>query len=215
MNYATIILQFLILITIIYFYYSNSYFILWLNLGVYLFIKGLQLLYTGGDLFSGFLWIVDYNLGFIFLLFGLHYLRFLHKNDGANVSKMSLVWVSILFTTMYIILNYNTTFVLNSFINVYFITRIVDFYDLFMCQISSNLYIYYLIYFKINVLEFILINIILFLGILIALNLYWNIKLYTVFKYSSSNVNVKKQFFYKQQNPNTQKSTNNLVFKVF
>ncbi len=55
MNYATIILQFLILITIIYFYYSNSYFILWLNLGVYLFIKGLQLLYTGGDLFSGFL----------------------------------------------------------------------------------------------------------------------------------------------------------------
>ena len=73
-----------------------------------------------------------------------------------------------------------------------------------------------MLYFKLNVLEFILINSILFLAILIVIYLYYNITQMYIFKI----LKLKKQntlnlFFFKQQNFNKQKNSYNAIVNVF
>ena len=85
---------------------------------------------------------------------------------------------------------------------------------LFNTQYSSNLYILYLLYFKLNLLEFILINLILFIGIISVIYLIFAYKL-IIFCYSNCNIRLNINYIFKQQNCNKQKYTKNNIFKVF
>ena len=218
-----LLLQLLNTVCLVYFFFLKSYFEAFRLLTLYIFIKGCILLLNGGDLWAGFLWIVDFNLLFIFLLYGL-YLTNLQITNLNNLlpapvsieNKFKYMCIFILMILVFWIFSLNKTYIPVVCNAEAVEIQCVDYYTIFTHQIISNLELIYLLYFKLNVLEFILINSILFLAILIVIYLYYNITQMYIFKI----LKLKKQntlnlFFFKQQNFNKQKNSYNAIVNVF
>jgi len=55
--------------------------------GLYLVLLGILLLLDDGDIFIGFLWVIDLGVGLVFFIFILHYSTFLHQK--ASLEKSS------------------------------------------------------------------------------------------------------------------------------
>lgn len=72
---------------------------LWYLLGIFLFGTGLLAFCADGDIFVGFLWIIDLGVGLIFLIFILHFTNFLHQRSYSDISarKFLVIVLAVLF----------------------------------------------------------------------------------------------------------------------
>ena len=218
MNFDLLILETSFLIMLYYFMTINSYYTLIINLILLLILKGMQLLQVGGDFFVGFLWIIDLNLVFLFILFGFNYTKLLQNVNLNNITIKNISQVNLIFFLIFVGLYcyVNCTYASQK-INIDFVSnkmQFINIYQIFQIQYLSNLYVLYLLYFKINALEFLMINVILLLGILIVIFLIFCYRFYLVLAlYLRRNINV--NYLFKSQNSIYQKYTNNNLFKIF
>jgi len=214
------ILQILSFVTLIFFVSTYNILTLWYLAGIYLVLLGWWLLLDDGDIFIGFLWVIDLGVGLVFFIFILHYSTFLHQK--ANVDKSSRELCFVLFTLFFLFfflyffsspvdVNYVKGFSKTWF----FFISWYDYYDFFFSSIVTDLNLLREIYFYNNSFEFFLINFMLFYGIVSSILLCFLIKRifsflnfsqlmnYDLLNYSNSTFFIRNQNFLKQQSTST------------
>jgi hypothetical protein len=214
------ILQMLSFVTLVFFVSTYNILTLWYLAGIYLVLLGWWLLLDDGDIFIGFLWVIDLGVGLVFFIFILHYSTFLHQKANVDKSTRELTFVIFalffLFSFLYFFTNpidvdytkgFNKTW--------FFFISWYDYYDFFLSSIVTDLNLLREIYFYNNSFEFFLINFMLFYGIVSAILLCFLIKRvftflnysqmmnYNLLNHSNSTFFIRNQNFIKQQSTST------------
>ena len=175
------LLQGFIFITLIFFVSTYNIITLWYLGGLYLLLFGLFLLLEDGDIFIGFLWVIDLGVGLVFFIFILHFSSFL--NQKANIDK-SARELSFLFLNLIFIITFfffflepvDSTYSTGLQKSWFFFLSWYDYYDFFFSQTVSDLNLLREIYFVNNSWEFFIINFVLFYGIITSILLTFFIK---------------------------------------
>jgi len=216
MTSEMLIIQVLTIITIFLFTSALNLTVLWYLAGIYLVLLGLLLFLNDGDIFVGFLWVIDLGVGLIFFIFILHYSSFLHQKS--TISKTSrevtilflctLFLGSFYFYCLYPIDNSASSSFTKTW---FFLITWTDYYLLYFLPTITDLNLLHEIYFVNNKTEFIFINFFLFYGIIssillsflikyvftkISLPYYRNISFQS---YTNSTFFIRNQNFLKQQ----------------
>jgi hypothetical protein len=154
---------------------------LWYLGGFYLVLLGLWLLVDDGDIFIGFLWVIDLGVGLVFFIFILHYSTFLHQK--ANLDKTSREFSVatlglIILASFFLLLTQpiDGTYTKGFSKTWFFLISWYDYYDFFFSFIVSDLNLLRELYFVNNSFEFFLINFLLFYGIISSILLSFFIK---------------------------------------
>jgi len=175
------LLQSLALTTLIFFLTTYNVITLWYLGGFYLVLLGLWLLTDDGDIFIGFLWVIDLGVGLVFFIFILHYSTFLHQKSILDKTsrELSFILIGIMFFVSYLFFlsqpvdnTYSKGFTKTWF----FFISWYDYYDFFYSFIITDLNLLREIYFINNSFEFFLINFLLFYGIISSILLSFFIK---------------------------------------
>merc|ERR1712151_569110 len=131
-------------------------------MGFYLVLLGLWLLVDDGDIFIGFLWVIDLGVGLVFFIFILHYSTFLHQK--ANLDKTSREFSVatlglIILASFFLLLTQpiDGTYTKGFSKTWFFLISWYDYYDFFFSFIVSDLNLLRELYFVNNSFEFFLI----------------------------------------------------------
>jgi hypothetical protein len=73
---------------------------------IYLIGAGLLLLLAEGDIYIGFLWVIDLGVGLVFFIFILHFTSFLYQKSSLNFSARHFFTV-VFFIVYLVIFFYN------------------------------------------------------------------------------------------------------------
>lgn len=187
-----ILLQFCILYTLFNMLKNNNVFYSLFYLFIQTLYFGLVLALNQTELFTGFLWTVEYVVIFIFLL------MFFYINAQGDFQKLNLFFYKnnnylliIIFIMLYpFYLCYNFKFA-DTF---YLITIWDDFYESYNNSNMNDFVGLYLSYFFFNSLEYILIALLLFFGSVLCVNLF---RLTKVLKFKNYNNFLKTFKFYR------------------
>lgn len=165
------------------FFFINTFSIqsLWYLAGIYLVLLGWFLLLDDGDIFVGFLWVIDLGVGLIFFIFILHYTTFLHQKS--NLDKTSRE-VSYLILATLLFFSFSSfglisidTISSSQFIKIWsFLISWYDYYEFFNSLTVTDLNLLHEVYFINNSFEFFIINFFLLYGILCSILLSFLIK---------------------------------------
>ena len=175
------LLQGFLFITLIFFVSTYNIITLWYLGGLYLLFFGLFLLLEDGDIFIGFLWVIDLGVGLVFFIFILHFSSFLNQKANINKSARELSFLPL---SLFFIITF-FFFFLEPIDNTYstglekswfFFLSWYDYYDFFFSQTVSDLNLLREIYFVNNSWEFFIINFVLFYGIITSILLTFFIK---------------------------------------
>jgi len=153
-------------------------------------ILGIWLLLDDGDIFVGFLWVIDLGVGLIFFIFVLHYSTFLYQKAKLDKSsrEVSFITLAIIFLAsfFYFFANPTDMFHTSGFQKTwFFFVSWYDYYDLFYSYVVTDLNLLRELYFYNNSFEFFLINFVLFYGIIGAILLTFLIK--RIFTFTNHN----------------------------
>lgn len=184
---------------------TSSYITVLYIFTIYIILSGYYLFFINADLMCGFLWVIDFNLLFIFLLFGI-YLLHIFKNDSKKINHNYKIIIKFIYIiSMYLVINaiyiYNVNLL---YINIPWLITYINYYNLYIYNIKTNLFVLYITYFKLNVDLFLSINLILFFSIILTIYLFININLLKI-KSSYFYINNKYTNIQKIQNITTQK----------
>ena len=163
---------------------------MWYLAGIYLALLGFLLLRQEGDIFVGFLWVIDLGVGLIFFIFILHFANFLTQKVYFDIMSKSSVWSIALigfFVKYFSLIAFpiNSTEIRGG--ERGFFSSWYDYYDFLSLASVSDLGILKEIYFVNNSFEFILINFMLLYGIVTAITLsFWVKKILSRLHVSSS-----------------------------
>ena len=153
------ILQLLSVITLIFFVSTYNILTLWYLAGLYLILLGLWMFLDDGDIFIGFLWVIDLGVGLVFFIFILHYSTFLHQK--ANIEKssreLSFAVFGFLFISSYFLFlaqPFDVNFSKGFSKTWFFFLSWYDYYDFFFSQTVTDLNLLREIYFVNNSFEF-------------------------------------------------------------
>jgi hypothetical protein len=205
------ILQILSITVLIFFINTINIITLWYLAGIYLISLGFLLLLDDGDVFIGFLWVIDLGVGLIFFIFILHFSNFLHQKSFIDLNNrflfIFLFFIFFILVFFYFIasptdinLNYQLKKTWFFFISWY------NYYTFYYSYTITDLNLIREIYFYNNSFGFFLINFMLFYGIFGSINLCFLIKRVFVFLNLSQlkNINflneVNSTFFIRNQN---------------
>jgi hypothetical protein len=212
-----LLLQGLALTTLLFFLSTYNVVTLWYLGGFYLVLLGLWLLADDGDIFIGFLWVIDLGVGLVFFIFILHYSTFLHQKSTVDKTsrELSFVLLASLFFLSYLFFlsqPLDATYSKGFSKTWFFFISWYDYYDFFYSFIVTDLNLLREIYFINNSFEFFLINFVLFYGIVSSILLSFFIK--RVFNFlnltqltSASFLSRVNSFFIRTQNFIQQQST--------
>jgi hypothetical protein len=214
------LLQNLSLITLCFFVSTYNILTLWYLAGIYLVLLGCLLLLDDGDIFIGFLWVIDLGVGLVFFMFILHFTTFLHQK--AVVSKSSREFSFILLSTLFLLSflyffsnPVDLTYVKGFSKTWFFLISWYDYYDFFYSHTITDLNLLREIYFYNNSFEFFLINFMYLYGIIVSVLMCFLIKrVFSFLNFSQmsgynllSTVNnslfIRNQNFIKQQSTST------------
>ncbi len=158
------------------FYFVNTFNVLtvWYLAGIYLVLLGWLLFLDDGDIFVGFLWVIDLGVGLIFFMFILHYSTFLHQKSNINKTSrefsFSLVALTSVIFTFFFISSPTSSFSSSVLSKVWvFSVSWYDYYDFFFSATVTDLNLLHEIYFTNNSFEFFLINFFLLYGIIASI----------------------------------------------
>ena len=176
-----LILQILLIITTFYFVNTFNVLTVWYLAGIYLVLLGWWLLLDEGDIFVGFLWVIDLGVGLIFFIFILHYSTFLHQKSNLNKTSREFTALALTALTVwslfsfiaYPVSNNTSTILAKSWL---FSISWYDYYDLFYSPAVTDLNLLHEIYFTNNSFEFFLINFFLLYGIIASVLMTFLIK---------------------------------------
>lgn len=163
---------------------------LWYLGGLYLILLGWILFLSEGDIFVGFLWVIDLGVGLIFFIFILHYSTFLHqKSNLAKTSReisfylVSLFSIISIFFFLALPTSPEDTFSIAR--TWFFSVTWYDYYDLFFSPTVTDLNLLHEIYFTNNSFEFFLLNFFLLYGIIASILLsFLSKRFFNVMNYS-------------------------------
>ena len=171
MTHEMLFIQVTILLTTFLFTSSLNLITLWYLAGIYLLLLGLILFLNDGDIFVGFLWVIDLGVGLIFFIFILHYSSFLHQKVSINKTSREISITLLLITTLSLVTYYliypldNTTS--SGFSKSwFFVLNWLDYYTLSSIPTITDLNLLHEVYFVNNSAEFVFINFFLFYGII-------------------------------------------------
>ena len=166
-----LILQLGLLIAMFYFVNTFNLLTVWYVAGIYLILLGLWLFLDDGDIFVGFLWVIDLGVGLIFFIFVLHYSTFAHQKSRINKTsrEFSVVGVALLLLStlsffLFAPVDTHSTLV-TSRIWVFLLTW-YDYYEFFFNPLVTDLNLLHDLYFNTNAFEFFVINFFLLYGII-------------------------------------------------
>jgi hypothetical protein len=205
------VLQILSIISLIFFINTINIISLWYLAGIYLVSLGLILLTDDGDIFVGFLWVIDLGVGLIFFIFILHFSNFLHQKSFFDLSSRYLFLFFFLFLFSFFFFFFLTNpndLNLNYQIKKswFFYISYYNYYSFYHSYHITDLNLLREIYFYNNSFGFFLINFMLFYGIFGSINLCFLIKrIFTFLNISQlKNINILKEinstFFIRNQN---------------
>lgn len=212
------LIQNISLITLFFFISTYNILTLWYLAGIYLVSLGLFLMLDDGDIFIGFLWVIDLGVGLVFFIFILHYSSFLHQKAIINKTARELSYVSIaivfLLSFFYFFSNPIDNCYFKGFNQTwFFLISWYDYYDFFYANTITDLNLLREIYFYNNSFEFFLINFMLLYGIITSILICFFIKRVfsflnlTQFKNLKLLDNINSVLFIRNQNFLKQQST--------
>lgn len=159
------------IVTVFYFVNTFNVLTLWYLAGIYLVLLGWWLLLDDGDIFVGFLWVIDLGVGLIFFIFILHYSTFLHQKSNLNKTSrefsftaLGLFALTSIFFFMAAPVDNPTSLSLSK--TWFLLLSWYDYYDFFFSATVTDLNLLHEIYFTNNSFEFFLINFVLLYGII-------------------------------------------------
>lgn len=212
-----LILEILIFFTLCFFTNVINIISLWYLAGIYLVMLGFLLFLDDGDIFVGFLWVIDFGVGLIFLIFILHFSNFLQQKAVFDLNNKFFFFIFFLFFFFFFFFFFISNPASSGFNNElrktwFFYVSWYDYYDFFSNYIVTDLNVIRELYFFNSSLGFFIINFMIFYGIFGAINLCFLIK--RVFSFLTFNqlknfnllneVNsvffIRNQNFIKQQN---------------
>lgn len=175
------LLQTLSLLTLFFFINTFNIISLWYLAGLYLVFTGLWLFLDDGDIFIGFLWVIDLGVGLVFFIFILHYSNFLHHKVTLDKGSRELIfWATgaiFLMSLFFFLAQPCDSVYLQGFQRTwFFLVTWYDYYEIFWANTVTDLNLLREIYFFNNSLEFFMINFVLFYGIIGAILLTFLIK---------------------------------------
>lgn len=181
MTHEMFFIQLFTLMTVLLFTASLNLLVLWYIAGIYLVLLGLLLLLNDGDIFVGFLWVIDLGVGLIFFIFILHYSSFLHQKSSLNKNSRQVIFILffVMFITsfFYFVLYPLDTNSSTGFDKTWFFyLSWIDYYLLFYLPTVTDLNLLHEVFFNQNSFEFVLINFFLFYGIISSILLSFLIK---------------------------------------
>lgn len=185
-----LIIQVLIIITTFYFINTFNVLTVWYLAGIYLVLLGWWLLLDDGDIFVGFLWVIDLGVGLIFFIFILHYSTFLHQKSSLNKTSREFTALSLaalFFFSFFSMVSFPTANLTSSVASKvwFFSVSWYDYYDFFFSPTVTDLNLLHEIYFTNNSFEFFLINFFLLYGIIASVLLTFLIKrIFNILNYS-------------------------------
>jgi len=176
-----LILQTLLIITLLFFVNTFNIITTWYLAGIFLVLLGWWLLLDDGDIFVGFLWVIDLGVGLIFFIFILHYSTFLHQKSNINKTSSEFTFLAlsgfVLLAILFLVSSPSSS--VNSLTVVrtwFFFISWYDYYDLFFAATVTDLNLLHEVYFLNNSFEFFLINFFLLYGILSSITFSFMIK---------------------------------------
>jgi hypothetical protein len=191
---------------------------LWYLAGFFLIVLGFLLLNDDGDIFIGFLWVIDLGVGLIFFIFILHFSNFLYQKANYHLFNKFVLQI-IFFFLFFVIFFFLASFANASNFNFqlartwYFFISWYNYFFFFNSFVVTDLNLLREIYFYSNSFEFFLINFMVFYGIFSSINLTFLIKrVFLVLNFSQiKNINVLSEvnsyFFIRNQNFLKQQNT--------
>lgn len=211
------ILEILLFFTLCFFINVINIISLWYLAGIYLFALGFLLLLDDGDIFIGFLWVIDLGVGLIFFIFILHFSNFLQQKAILDLNNKFFFHffflIFFLFFFFYFINNpVDSSFNYELKKTWFFYISWYDYYDFFYNSTVTDLNLMRELYFFNNSLGFFIINFMLFYGIFGAINLCFLIKRvfsfltlsqlknFNLLEYANSIFFIRNQNFAKQVN---------------
>lgn len=169
-----LILQTLMLITLFFFVNTFNVLTVWYLAGIYLVLLGWMLFLDDGDIFVGFLWLIDLGVGLIFFMFILHYSTFLHQKSNLNKTSREFSFSVIALLSSIFMFSFVASpmdsFSSSTLSKVWlFSISWYDYYDFFFSATITDLNLLHEIYFTNNSFEFFLINFFLLYGIIASI----------------------------------------------
>jgi hypothetical protein len=212
------ILQILILTSLIFFINTINIITLWYIAGIYLLSLGFLLLLDDGDIFIGFLWVIDLGVGLVFFIFILHFSNFLHQKSFFDLSSrylfLFIFFIFFIFIFFYFISNPNDLNINYQLKKTwFFFLSWYNYYTIYYSYSITDLNLLREIYFYNNSIGFFIINFMLFYGIFGSINLCFLIKRVFIFLNLSQlkNINIlgeiNSTFFIRNQNFLRQQNT--------
>ena len=164
------LIQFFIVTTFFYiFFYNNIYYVL-LYTFINFFLIGIYLSIFQIELFTAFLWLVEFSVLFVFLLL-LFFLNI--KGVYTYTTSYTYNYIFALFILIYFILiNYTSDSDTSILIDMGFYGLIDNYYEALCNNVSNDLFGFSISYYLVNGVEFILIGFLLLIGSVICVNLY-------------------------------------------
>lgn len=214
-----LILESLVIFSLL-FYTLNTNILMLLYTGfIFLTTTGLIALINDGDIYIGFLWLIDLGVGLVFFIFILHFSSFLSHKSIINLTLrfrliiFSFFLFSLLF--LYTIPFYSTQSYTNyNYLKSWFYrVSFLDYYKIYSTSEITDLQTLKNSYFFSNSYEFFLINFSILFSILSAILLFFLIKrifVFLNFNYLLNNQLVNKvntNFFIRNQNFVKQQNT--------
>ena len=212
------LIQSLSIVTLLFFISTYNILTLWYLAGIYLVCLGLLLMLDDGDIFVGFLWVIDLGVGLIFFIFILHYSTFLHQKAVLSKTsrELSFVFVLIIFLFKFFFFFSNpidVTYIKGFERSWFFLISWYDYYEFYYSSTITDLNLLREIYFYNNSFEFFLINFMLLYGIITSILICFFLKRVFSFLHYSQLINFKilgntnSAFFIRNQNFLKQQST--------
>jgi hypothetical protein len=202
------------------FFFVNTFSIqiLWYLAGIYLTLLGWFLLLDDGDIFVGFLWVIDLGVGLVFFIFILHYTTFLHQKSNLDKTSKEFSYIilsSVLFISLFsFILTGTNNLASVQLLKVWnFLVSWYDYYEFFDSSAVTDLNLLHEIYFTNNSFEFFVINFFLLYGILCSILLsflvkrFFNFMNYTQFMGQPILLHARSTYFIRSQDYLKQQST--------
>ena len=215
-----IILQTSLIFVTFFFVNTFSIQVLWYLAGIYLILLGCTLLLDDGDIFVGFLWVIDLGVGLVFFIFILHYTTFLHQKSNLDKTSREFSYILLSMLTFLASSTFGFTAVNSGLFSE--ITKIwkfliswYDYYEFFYSLTVTDLNLLHEVYFSNNSFEFFVINFFLLYGILVSILLCFLIKRIfnflnqtqllnqNVLAYTRSTYFIRSQDYLKQQSMST------------
>ena len=215
-----LILQILTLITLVFFINAINIITLWYLAGIYLVSLGFLLLLDDGDIFVGFLWVIDLGVGLIFFIFILHFSNFLYQKSYLDLSSRFFTFYFLLCLFLFVFYFFlsnpvDGNFNRNLSKSWFFFVSWYDFYDFFFSRVITDLNLMREIFYYNSSIGFFIINFMIFYGIFGAINLTFAIKkIFNFLNFSqlknlkllneaNSTFFIRNQNFIRQQNTST------------